>query len=360
MFLRLLTFFASFSGGLLSFWLAFTYLPFLGTVVKLGIVLAGTIGGFFSGRIRLGSRWSRWEQRFHSASIPELLTGAIGLLFGLLVSGLILLSLPVGKLPELPGTLLAVAVVITTTGMVVKIAWAKREELSSFFGLRTEGFEAACIKENRRGNSPAYKLLDTSAVIDGRIADICRTGFLEGNLIVPGFVLAELQKIADSSDSLKRNRGRRGLDILNKMQKEPNISIRIYDKDFEELSDVDIKIVRLAKMMDARVVTNDFNLNKVAELYGVPVLNINELANAIKPVALPGEEILVHVIKEGKEHGQGIAYLEDGTMIVVDGGRRYIGEEIHVTVTSVLQTAAGRMIFAKPKEELIAKAGSLS
>ena len=211
------------------------------------------------------------------------------------------------------------------------------------------------MKEHRGGNRPAYKLLDTSAVIDGRIADICRTGFLEGNLIVPGFVLAELQKIADSSDSLKRNRGRRGLDILNKMQKEPNISIRIYDKDFEELADVDIKIVRLAKLMEARVITNDFNLNKVAELYGVPVLNINELANAIKPVALPGEEILVHVIKDGKEHGQGIAYLEDGTMIVVDGGRRYIGEEIHVTVTSVLQTAAGRMIFAKPKEEFIAK-----
>ncbi|HHU82908.1 MAG TPA: TRAM domain-containing protein [Firmicutes bacterium] len=355
MFFKLLTFFAVFFGGILSSWLVFTYLPFLGIIVKLGIVLAGIIGGYFSGRFILGNCWPRWEQQFHNASIPELLTGAAGILFGLLVSGLVLFSLPMGKLPELPGTLLTLMVVLTTTGMVVKIFWAKREEIYSFFGLRGECFEPACIKENRGGNRPAYKLLDTSAVIDGRIADICRTGFLEGNLIVPGFVLAELQKIADSSDSLKRNRGRRGLDILNKMQKEPNISIRIYDKDFEELADVDIKIVRLAKLMEARVITNDFNLNKVAELYGVPVLNINELANAIKPVALPGEEILVHVIKDGKEHGQGIAYLEDGTMIVVDGGRRYIGEEIHVTVTSVLQTAAGRMIFAKPKEEFIAK-----
>jgi uncharacterized protein YacL len=359
MFLKLLTFLTVSSGGILSFWLAFTYLPFLGIIVKLGIVLAGIIGGFLSGRFLFGNCWPRWEQRFHNASIPELLTGASGVLFGLLVSGLLLFSLPVGKLPELPGTLLALSVVITTTGMVVKIFWVKREELYSFFGLQAERFEPVSLKEHRGGNRPAYKLLDTSAVIDGRIADICRTGFLEGNLIVPGFVLAELQKIADSSDSLKRNRGRRGLDILNKMQKEPNISIRIYDKDFEELTDVDIKIVRLAKLMDARVITNDFNLNKVAELYGVPVLNINELANAIKPVALPGEEVLVHVIKDGKEHGQGIAYLEDGTMIVVDGGRRYIGEEIHVTVTSVLQTAAGRMIFAKPKEEFMAKAGTL-
>ena len=360
MFLKLLTFLAVFFGGILGFLLAFAYLPFLGIIVKFGIVLAGIFGGFFFGRFVLGNCWLRWEQRFHNASIPELLTGASGLLFGLLVSGLILFSLPVGRLPELPGTLLALVVVLLTTGMMVKLSWAKREEISSFFGLRAEFFDPAGMKENRWGNRPVYKLLDTSAIIDGRIADICRTGFLEGNVIVPGFVLAELQKIADSSDSLKRNRGRRGLDILNKMQKEPNISIRIYDKDFADLSDVDIKIVRLAKLMDARVITNDFNLNKVAELYGVPVLNINELANAIKPVALPGEEILVHVIKDGKEHGQGIAYLEDGTMIVVDGGRRYIGEEIHVTVTSVLQTAAGRMIFAKPKEEFIAKTGALS
>ncbi len=286
------------------------------------------------------------------------MTGALGLLFGLLIAGLLIFSLPVTRLPGLSGVLTSLLVVLLTTGTTTRIAWVKREELFSFFGFKAK--PAGGGRGKGSGNQLSYKLLDTSAIIDGRIADICRTGFLEGNLIVPGFVLAELQRIADSSDSLKRNRGRRGLDILNKMQKDPDISIRIYDQDFDELSDVDIKIVRLAKLLEARVLTNDYNLNKVAELYGVRVLNINELANAIKPIALPGEEIFVHVLKDGKEHGQGIAYLEDGTMIVVDGGRRYIGEEIPVVVTSVLQTAAGRMIFAKPKEQLMVKTGSIS
>ena len=186
-------------------------------------------------------------------------------------------------------------------------------------------------------------------IIDGRIADICRTQFIEGILVVPAFVLEELQHIADSSDVLKRNRGRRGLDILNKMQKEPNVNVKIYDRDFDEVAEVDTKLVRLAKALGGKIVTNDYNLNKVAELQGVAVLNINELANAVKPIVLPGEEMVVHVIKDGKEQGQGVAYLDDGTMIVVDGGRRYIGEDIGVMVTSVLQTAAGRMIFAKPK-----------
>ncbi|MGB3985463.1 MAG: PIN domain-containing protein, partial [Limnochordia bacterium] len=189
----------------------------------------------------------------------------------------------------------------------------------------------------------------TSVIIDGRISDITKTGFIEGTLIVPSFVLDELQHIADSSDVLKRNRGRRGLDILNKIQKEPYVQVQIMDRDFEDIAEVDSKLVKLAKELGAKVITNDFNLNKVCELHGVPVLNINELANAVKPVVLPGEELRVHVIKDGKEQGQGVAYLDDGTMIVVDGGRRYIGETIGVMVTSVLQTAAGRMIFAKPK-----------
>ena len=349
-----------FSGGVLSLYLVSLFLPGIHLLLRLGIVLLGATFSFFLGRLIFGIFWPRWEERFQKATIPELITGASGLLFGLLIAGLIIFSLPVARLPGPPGALIALLVVLLTTGTTTRIAWGKREELFSFFGLKTKNTGPSSVKENRAGNRLSYKLLDTSAIIDGRIADICRTGFLEGNLIVPGFVLAELQRIADSSDSLKRNRGRRGLDILNKMQKDPDISIRIYDQDFEELSDVDIKIVRLAKLLEARVLTNDYNLNKVAELYGVRVLNINELANAIKPIALPGEEIFVHVIKDGKEHGQGIAYLEDGTMIVVDGGRRYIGEEIFVTVTSVLQTAAGRMIFAKPKEQLMAKTGSIS
>ncbi len=193
------------------------------------------------------------------------------------------------------------------------------------------------------------KILDTSVIIDGRIADITKSGFLEGELIVPGFVLEELQHIADSSDVLKRNRGRRGLDILNKIQKEPYTSVRIVEQDYGDINEVDTKLVKLAKDMGGKVVTNDYNLNKVCELQGVPVLNINELANSVKPVVLPGEELKVQVIKDGKEQGQGVGYLDDGTMIVVDSGRRFIGQTVTVLVTSVLQTAAGRMIFAKPK-----------
>jgi uncharacterized protein YacL len=186
-------------------------------------------------------------------------------------------------------------------------------------------------------------------IIDGRIADICRTQFVEGTLVIPEFVLEELQHIADSSDLLKRNRGRRGLDILNKIQKELDVKVLIYEGDFEEIAEVDSKLVKLAKVLHGKVVTNDYNLNKVCELQGVSVLNINDLANAVKPIVLPGEEMVVQVIKDGKEYGQGVAYLDDGTMIVVEGGRSYLGATIAVIVTSVLQTSAGRMIFAKPE-----------
>ena len=196
---------------------------------------------------------------------------------------------------------------------------------------------------------PKAKILDTSVIIDGRIADICQTNFLEGTVIIPQFVLGELQHIADSSDTLKRNRGRRGLDVLNRIQKELPVKVEIYEGDFEEIPEVDSKLIKLAKVIDGIVVTNDFNLNKVCDLQGVNVLNINDLANAVKPVVLPGEELIVQVIKDGKEHNQGVAYLDDGTMIVVEEGRDYIGKTIEVIITSVLQTSAGRMIFAKPK-----------
>jgi len=193
------------------------------------------------------------------------------------------------------------------------------------------------------------KILDTSVIIDGRIFDICKTGFVEGPLIIPAFILEELRHIADSSDALKRNRGRRGLDVLNRIQKELDIPVRIYEKDFDDINEVDSKLLKLGEILKGAVITNDYNLNKVAEFQGVPVLNVNELANAVKPVVLPGEEMVVQVIKDGKETGQGIGYLDDGTMIVVDGGKKHVGETIDVMVTSVLQTAAGRMIFAKPK-----------
>jgi len=214
-------------------------------------------------------------------------------------------------------------------------------------------------QKNKLGSSSnQFKIVDTSAIIDGRIADLCKTGFLEGILIVPNFVIGELQKIADSADSLRRNRGRRGLDLLNRMQKESQITIKVFDRDYEEVYEVDTKILKLAREMEAKVITNDYNLNKVAELYGVQVLNINDLSNAIKPLVLPGEEMVVHVLRDGKEYGQGIGYLEDGTMIVVEGGKSYIGVDLEILVTSVLQTSAGRMIFAKPKEIYMSKVTS--
>jgi uncharacterized protein YacL len=206
-------------------------------------------------------------------------------------------------------------------------------------------------KLSSRGGPP--KILDTSVIIDGRIADIAETGFLEGTLIIPTFILNELQRIADSSDPIKRTRGKRGLEILNHLQKQANTDVQIIDTDYPSVREVDAKLIELAKQVGGKIVTNDSNLNKVAELQGIEVLNINVLANSLRPVVLPGEEINVKILKEGKETGQGVAYLDDGTMIVVDNGRRQIGKNVDVVVTSVLQTPAGRMIFAKLKEEAV-------
>jgi uncharacterized protein YacL len=202
--------------------------------------------------------------------------------------------------------------------------------------------------ETKQENS---KLLDTSVIIDGRVADICETGFLEGTLIIPQFVLRELQQIADSSDPIKRNRGRRGLDILQRIQRSVEVDVKILEQDFPKIRDVDSKLVALGKQLGAKILTNDFNLNKVAELQGVPVLNVNQLANAVRPIVLPGELMNVHILKEGKEYGQGVAYLDDGTMVVVDSARKYVGRSVDVAVTSVLQTTAGRMIFTRLRDD---------
>jgi uncharacterized protein YacL len=194
------------------------------------------------------------------------------------------------------------------------------------------------------------KVLDTSVIIDGRIADIAETGFLDGRLLVPQFILRELQMVADSGDSLKRNRGRRGLDVLQRLQKMPRIVVEVVEQDFPHVRDVDMKLIELAQHLKAKVVTNDFNLNKVAHVRGIEVLNINELANSLRPIVLPGEQMRVFILKEGKEPTQGIAYLDDGTMVVVDGARRLISKTIDITVTSVLQTTAGKMIFGRHDE----------
>jgi uncharacterized protein YacL len=200
-----------------------------------------------------------------------------------------------------------------------------------------------------RSTLSSPKVLDTSVIIDGRVADICKLGFIEGSVVIPRFVLAELQNIADSPEPLRRTRGRRGLDILNEIQKQVAIDVRISETDYPEVREVDAKLVKLAKQLRAKIVTNDFNLNKVAQFQGIEVLNINDLANALKPIVLPDEDFIIKIIKEGKEPGQGVGYLDDGTMVVVENGSRLIGREVKVTVTSVLQTSAGQMIFTKIK-----------
>jgi uncharacterized protein YacL len=285
----------------------------------------------------------------------EIVLKGASLLFGLLVASLLtMIAKPfMDSLTFREKLGLELILLFITLEVSLIIASVKAKELNElFYGL------ARPVAPKPGGRDNQLKVLDTSAIIDGRIADLCKTGFLEGVLVIPGFVLGELQKIADSADPLRRNRGRRGLDLLNRMQKENGVTLKIFDHDYEDLSEVDTKLLKMAREMEAKVITNDYNLNKVAELYGVRVLNINELSNAIKPLVLPGEEMTVRVLRDGKEHGQGIGYLDDGTMIVVEGGKNYIGLDLEILVTSVLQTAAGRMIFAKPKEYLYSKVTS--
>lgn len=289
------------------------------------------------------------EGKLQKMSTQDLLSGAIGLIIGLIIAffiGEALSNLPI------VGSVLAVFAYVILAYLGLSIAVRRREELLSF--VTTLGKENNRFKVKGKTRAAGYcnmpKVLDTSVIIDGRIADICKTGFVEGPLVIPNFVLEELRHIADSSDALKRAKGRRGLDMLNIIRNELDIEVEISSKDYDDIAEVDDKLVRLAQELYGCVVTNDYNLNKVATLQGVIVLNINELANAIKPVVLPGEKMTVTVVKDGKEQNQGVAYLDDGTMIVVENGRRFIGETIEVEVTSVIQTNAGRMIFGRPME----------
>jgi uncharacterized protein YacL len=292
--------------------------------------------------INLLNTFNSWlETTLKAIPTQDIMIGVIGLVIGLLIGALI--SLALHRIP-LIGSYLAVVVTLFNGYLGLSIMLNRKDEMTFLTNLFTRQSRAA-----EKANFRSAKILDTSVIIDGRIIDIASTGFIEGVIIVPGFVLEELRHIADSSDTLKRNRGRRGLDILNKIQKESQVPVQIVEQDFEDIAEVDSKLIKLAKAMKGKIITNDYNLNKVCELQGVPVLNINELANSVKPVVLPGEEMVAQIIKDGKEVGQGVAYLDDGTMIVVEGGRRFIGDTIEVIVTSVLQTAAGRMIFAKPK-----------
>lgn len=296
-------------------------LLFCGLFYFMAAKIIEVVGGFID----------RIETRFQLVTLSELILGAAGLIIGLIVANLV--SIPILKI-QIIGLPFAIVINILFGLIGVILSHHKRNEnIMDIF------------KEKPVIN---IKLVDTCTIIDGRILDIYSAGFLDGDIIIPSYVLEELRHIADSADALRRARGRRGLDILNLLQKDSRHTVRIDESDYPDIQETDEKLLRTAQKLKCKLITIDYNLTKVAELKGIEVLNINELANAVKPVALPGEEMDVLVVKDGKESGQGVGFLEDGTMIVVEGGKKYLGETIHVIVTSVLQTSAGRMVFARP------------
>ncbi|QIB70260.1 PIN/TRAM domain-containing protein [Aminipila butyrica] len=290
------------------------------------------------------------ESDLQGVSTNDILSGTFGLIVGLIIAFLVSQIYATIQFFYM-GTILTVITYLIMGYLGVIIATKRFKDITGALAVIAKGRGGQSQKSKNKLAEASPKILDTSVIIDGRISDIMKTGFIEGNIVIPEFVLLELQHIADSSDGLKRNRGRRGLDILHKIQEDYGIEIynTTAEKSLDEIPEVDVKLLKLAQIMNGKVVTNDFNLNKVAGIKGVKVLNINELANTLKPVVLPGEDMKLFLVKEGKESNQAVAYLDDGTMIVVEEGRRYIGQNISVTVTSVLQTSAGRMIFAKPK-----------
>jgi len=282
------------------------------------------------------------EIRLKKLSVRNLSAAVFGLIFGFFMAWILTLVIKLIPMDERIYSSLNIILILIFCYLGMVIAMRGKDEFNLIIPY---------VRFTRQAESDEIIVLDTSVIIDGRIADIAQTHFVQGRFLVPRFVLRELQQIADSRDALKRNRGRRGLDVLNRLQKNSRLSVKINEEDFPEIKDVDSKIIKLAKILDGKVFTNDFNLNKIAELQEVKVLNINDLANALKPVVLPGEEMVVRVTREGKEYNQGVAYLDDGTMIVIDNARRLIGQTAKVVVTSILQTSAGRMIFANKVEE---------
>ncbi len=348
------------------------YIRVLGALLggSIGLVLATTGNGLFRDYDASGALVALWVvawmvvgfgvlpyltvvpatwliRRVEALSTAEFVTAIVGLLIGLLLG--LLLGLPLSQLPDPFGTWLPLGVSIFLGLGMLGLTVAKRQDL--LIAAEAVGFlrrPPAEVAERGESGDP-HIIVDTSAIIDGRIAEIVESGFIYGTLVVPRIVLDELQHIADSSDTLRRNRGRRGLEILSRMQKDPGTPVEIIEDDVPDVAEVDGKLVALARARSRVILTNDYNLNRVAELQGVRVMNINSLANAVKPAVLPGEELRVRVIQEGKEAGQGVGFLDDGTMIVVEGGARHIDHDVDVSVTRVLQTVAGRMIFAQPR-----------
>ncbi len=295
--------------------------------------LAGVVG------LLIGAAIVVFEWRLRAMSLKRLIGAAIGSVLGIV--GAYLFALVIGSSIPMSATRSFLQIMVMLVMAYVGLAvGANKGDLLNLAAL-------GGVFGGEKTGKKSYKILDTSVIIDGRIADIAETGFLDGLIVIPQFVLRELQLVADSADSLKRNRGRRGLDILQRLQKIATVQIQIVEDDFPSVREVDMKLIELAKLYEGKIITNDFNLNKVAQLQGVAVLNINELANSLKPIVLPGEVMRVFILKEGKEYNQGVAYLDDGTMVVIDNARKMIGKTIDISVTSVLQTTAGKMIFGK-------------
>jgi uncharacterized protein YacL len=293
-----------------------------------------------------------FEWKLRGVSLKRLIGAAIGSILGICGAYLFALVIRSSVPPGSTQSFLQILVMLLMAyvGLIVGASKGDLLNLAALGG----------IFGGEKQGKKSYKILDTSVIIDGRIADIAETGFLDGIIVTPQFVLRELQLVADSADSLKRNRGRRGLDVLQRLQKMATLQIQIVEDDFPAVREVDLKLIELAKVYEGKIITNDFNLNKVAQLQGVEVLNINELANSLKPIVLPGEIMKVFILKEGKEYNQGVAYLDDGTMVVVDNARKMIGKTIDVSVTSVLQTTAGKMIFGKWDERAFARTGTVA
>jgi len=313
------------------------YLGFVVGEESLAHAVAGAGIGFFTSFLVI-----LVEMRTIKISARNLSAAVFGLIFGFFMAWILTLVVRLIPMEEKTYSAFNIAFILIFCYLGMVIAMRGKDEFNLIIPY---------VRFSRQAEKDDIIVLDTSVIIDGRIVDMAETNFVEGRFLVPRFVLRELQQIADSQDALKRNRGRRGLDVLNRLQKNESINVKIHEEDFPDVRDVDAKIVKLAKVLNAKVFTNDFNLNKIAELEGVSVLNINDLANALKPVVLPGEEMSVKITREGKEYNQGVAYLDDGTMIVVDNARQLIGQTVSVVVTSVLQTSAGRMIFANRRDE---------
>jgi uncharacterized protein YacL len=331
-------------------------------LVRLLFVIVVSVAGYFIEPFRLtrpqdaavgalvGLGIVLFEGKLRSVSLKRLIGAAIGSILGICGAYLFALvirsSIPAGNTQSF--LQIVVMLLMAYVGLIVGASKGDLLNLAALGG----------VFGGEKQGKKSYKILDTSVIIDGRIADIAETGFLDGIIVTPQFVLRELQLVADSADSLKRNRGRRGLDVLQRLQKMATLQIQIVEDDFPAVREVDLKLIELAKVYEGKIITNDFNLNKVAQLQGVQVLNINELANSLKPIVLPGEIMKVFILKEGKEYNQGVAYLDDGTMVVVDNARKMIGKTIDVSVTSVLQTTAGKMIFGKWDERSFARTSS--